>query len=199
MAGSLNKIFEPKHLRGLVFSSFILIILFVGFLIFKPFYLDFAIVRYLLLIIISIFIALLFFILWPHDAILEKVPHLDIPVKVAGPIVLWVLVFIITNKLLPDDISQTKMFIVKAAKENVRIPYDSDMKILDKSNTYDLQFRLIEDLKLKTHLWGIVIDFPRGSSTIETEIYIDPYMPIALKFDRTKAIIEFPPLVLKPM
>jgi hypothetical protein len=199
MAKSLNKIFEARHLRFLVFSSFILVILFVGFLIFKPFYLDFAIVRYLVLIVISIFIALLFFILWPHDAILEKVPYMDIPLKVAGPIVLWVLVFLVTNKLLPDDINQTKMFIIKAAKESVRIPYDSDMKIVDKSNTYDLQFRLIEDLKLKTHLWGIVIDFPRGTSTLETEVLIEPYLPVTLKFDRTKSIIEFPPLILKPM
>jgi hypothetical protein len=199
MPDNFNSIFQPKHLRLLVFLSLFLIILFIGFLIFKPFHLDFAIVRYLLLIVISVFIALLFFILWPHDAIMEKVPQLNLPIKVAGPIVLWVLVFFVTNNLLPNDINQTKMFIVKASNKNVRIPYDSDMKIIDNTNTYDLQFKLIEDLKLKTHLYGIVIEFPKGASTIETEISVEPYLPIKLVFDRTKSIIEFPPLVLKPM
>ena len=73
-----TSIFEPKHFRWLVFMSFLLVLIIVFFLIIFPGYLDFEIIRFFALIIISLYLSLMFFILWPHNATLEKIPLVNL-------------------------------------------------------------------------------------------------------------------------
>lgn len=175
-------IFEPKHFRWLVFTSFVFVLSIIVFLIIFPGYLDFEIVRFLALIIISLYLSIMFFILWPHNATIEKIPLINLSVKIAGPVVLWLVIFMITNKLMPNDNIQEKVFIINKADENFRVPYH-DTKL--KSDETVLDYMMIENASSKSHLRAIYIKFPKGKSNIKVRLEFAKYKPHDVTLTRT--------------
>ncbi|MBL7770014.1 MAG: hypothetical protein JNK20_13610 [Flavipsychrobacter sp.] len=176
-----SSIFEAKHFRWLVFSSFLFVLVIILFLIIFPGYLDFEIVRFLALIIISLYLSLMFFIIWPHNATLDKIPHLNLTIKVAGPIVLWLLIFLITNKLMPSDNIQEKVFTINKSNESFRVPYHETTL---KSDETVLDYMMIEDVIYKSHLKAIYVKFPKGKTSVKAQLQFTKYKPINVILDR---------------
>jgi hypothetical protein len=177
-----TSIFEPKHFRWLVFMSFLLVLIIVFFLIIFPGYLDFEIIRFFALIIISLYLSLMFFILWPHNATLEKIPLVNLSVKIAGPIVLWIIIFLITNKIMPKENIQEKVFFINKADETFRVPYHETTL---KSDEAILEYMMIEDAVYKTHLKAIYVKFPKGKSEIKAQLQFTKYQPLNVVLSRT--------------
>lgn len=186
-----SAVFEPKHFRWLVFTSFIFVLSLIVFLIGFPGYLDFEIVRFLVLILVSLYLSLMFFILWPHNANIENIPLINLPVKMAGPVVLWLVIFLITNRLMPDDNMQEKVFIINKADENFRVPYH-DTKL--KSDETVLDYMMIEDADAKSHLRAVYVKFPKGKSDLKARLEFTKYKPIDLTLTRNTNSIFIPKL-----
>jgi hypothetical protein len=177
-----NEIFEAKHFRWLVFSSFTIVLFLIIFLLLNPDYLDFEIIRFLVLILISLYLSLMFFILWPHNATLEKIPFLDLSVKVAGPVVLWIVIFTLTNNLMPSDNNQERMYIINKASETYRIPYHQTFL---KCNDTSVDYMLVEDPINKSNLKAVFVKFPKGKSIIKVRLEFARYKPVDLILTRT--------------
>lgn len=90
--GNFNsKIFPDKHLRVLAYFSFASAIGLIIFILVKPFYMEIGNVKFGISVLLALLFSIFFFILWPQKATLEQVPLINLPIKLVGPIVLWVI------------------------------------------------------------------------------------------------------------
>jgi len=179
--------FEAKHFRWIVFSSFFLVLGILIYLIYNPTILDYNVIKSIVLILISLYLTLMFFILWPHNATLDKVPYLNSKLKIAGPIVLWIVIFIVTNNIIPESNSQEKTFIIYKTNPNFRVPYH-DTKLI--SEEISENYLMIEDPDFNSHLKAIYVKFPPGKNIINAFLHFDRYKPYPIKLDRQANIIK---------
>ncbi len=179
--------FEAKHFRWIVFASFILTIGILVYLIYNPTILDYNVIKSLVLVLISLYLTLMFFILWPHNATLDKVPYLNSTLKIAGPVVLWIVIFIITSNIIPDSNSQERIFIIYKTNPNLRIPFH-DTKLISEqiSNNY----MMIEDPDFNSHLKAIYVKFPPGIEKVDAVLHFNRYKPYPIILNRKSNIIK---------
>jgi len=178
--------FEAKHFRWIVFSSFLLVIGILIYLIYNPTILDYNVIKSFVLVLFSLCLTLIFFILWPHNATLDKVPYLNSTLKIAGPVVLWIVIFIITSNIIPDNTSQEKTFIIHKTNPNLRIPFH-DTKLISEqiSNNY----MMIEDPEFRTHLKAIYVKFPPGIEEVDAVLHFNRFKPYPIILNRKYNIV----------
>jgi hypothetical protein len=133
---------------------------------------------------------LFFFILWPHEASLKNIPVINLPVNVAGPVVVWTILFLLLMKFVPDSPATWKYFKIESES---RVPYISGSTIKSK---YNLDGKVVFKQGALTHLEGIFIEFPIGVETIDAQIEMLPFKPVPVEINRKQDYISIPQKLL---
>lgn len=179
-----------KHLLIIGYLALLVSIALLIFILIDPYRLEFPAAKFVFLIIISFLISLFFFILWPHEASLKTIPAINLPVNVAGPVVIWTILFLLFMKFIPDSPPTWKYFKIESEG---RVPYISSSTIKSK---YNLDGKFVFKQGTLTHLDGIFIEFPIGVEKIDAQIVMPPLSPISVSIDRKQDFITIPQKLL---
>ena len=197
--GSANKklhlIFSSRQLRSMAYASWVIVLLVCCFIIVKPNSLEFDVVRVTICLLISLQLSIFFFVFWPQELEMKVIPLVHLPVRVTGPIVLWVIVLALLLVVIPNKYAHWAFYIPKVNNQSVQVPYHRGIEI-GKENGEDLIYHLVEKKGRGQlgSLEGVFIQFRPGEDSIKANLHIPGYNPMKVTLYRDKDVLDLPEL-----
>ena len=131
------------------------------------------IARFILCATIAVYLSVFFFVLYPAKFELEKFPVLNLPVKTTGPIVLWLVVFLLLLKLMPaTPDGYGRMFDASNAARALDVCNNDDRSCtleaalveLEFADKKDITYYIVRDNTIPRLMAGIYIKFLPGDA-----------------------------------
>jgi hypothetical protein len=94
-----------RQQQWLALSAFVMISLVLAFAIFRWELFEFPVPRFIFATAVATYISVFFFIFYPAQFRLDRIPGINLPVRVTGPIVLWFVVLFAIWSAMPDGSS----------------------------------------------------------------------------------------------
>jgi hypothetical protein len=152
------------------------------FMALAPRYYDHAAVRFALCVLITVPLTVFFFIFWPQELKLTKIPVIDLSVTIAGPVVLWLILFLLLLKVMPPcERPHPEYFALSPGNDPSRVPYHTGTQLLQKDRTSRLCYP-VADPGDASSLKGVVIEFRPGEDHIEGTLQVPKYPPLLVEF-----------------
>ncbi len=193
----INPIFSPRELRAIAYCAVALTVLVSIFVLAWPWYLEVPNVRTIVCVLLSLAISLFFFVFWPQEIEVKHVPIANIPVRVAGPVVLWFVVLQLFLFIMPTASDGGQLFFVRPNDPDGNVQYFSTSKLRRASDGSPVEASFVPDPAKQGHLGAVFVKFKPGESEIEAEFATGFYDTAVLTFRRGERMVQFPELTLK--
>src|SRR5262245_27113352 len=132
-------VFSLRQLKALGICSLIIVMAISAFLIAKPTYLEYDVARTSVCVLISLYLSIFFYLFWPQEIEIKYIPIINLPIRVAGPIVLWFVVLALLLKILTP---QGSNWVFYTPIHDGPVFYLSDTAIT-KNDGGDLEYHLV--------------------------------------------------------
>ncbi len=129
---------------------------------------------------LGVCLAVLFFVFWPDKFVMDKVPYINVPVRVTGPVVLWIVVFLLLWALVPRADRYGGLFHPDGNKEPIFFSTEDTLKRVDGK---EYEYRLIPD-KEQRLLEAVYVEFDKGEDTFEAVFKHHNRREVRVKFVR---------------
>jgi hypothetical protein len=176
-------LFTTPQLRWMAAAAAAVLLAVCAFMFRAPSYYEYEIVRFLVCFLLTVALAIFFFILWPQELKLTKVPVINVPVTIAGPVVLWLILFLLLLREMPAAGKHWEFFALSergGAKANV--PYFSETAVKADGKNPDF-FYLVKDANAST-LRGIFVEFSPGETRIDGTLAVPYHKELPVTFLR---------------
>lgn|GEM_PF-3094873 len=168
--GPLFKVF-PRPLVivfGVLSGTFLLAVVYFGM--FQSFRFQDPMARSWLVVAFSVCFAIFFFLFFPQEIKIEKIAPfdraIDLGVKIAGPVALFLIIFSVLNKFIPPgtDLS-TRYFEARYASGEANVGgYQDNFKIDWHGENKPTFIRVMDD---NANLQGVIVEFSGGATKYE--------------------------------
>jgi hypothetical protein len=180
--------FGPVQLKLMGFTAIILTCGLVLYLFLNGHRLETQSARVLICLLVSLLLGIFFFVWWPHKYELDKIPLVNLPVRVAGPIVVWLVIFVLLLQVMPREDAPYKAYSLVNAPTGA-IQYHRGIKVVRKDGR-DVDFELIEDRNKLGQLSKILIRFDPGEDEMAAELRIPLHKPLPVIFRRSDTSVD---------
>jgi hypothetical protein len=179
--GRLISLVPPRLVLALAVVAFVTAgILLAGGLVW-PERFEHSTARFLLCAAVALNLAIFFFIIYPQDVKLTKVPVINVSVPLVGPIVLFILMLLFLWTLMPEPPTVARRFFIpyEGGQRAERISFDT-VKITpaEESFTY---YVVPNDRRF---LAGVYVEFGRGKEQYKALFAAPFYKPVEITFQR---------------
>jgi hypothetical protein len=177
-----TNIFTPAQLRVMGFSSIALALVVLGFGLLVPDRLDTPMARFLVCLTVSVFLSIFFFVFYPHRYELDRIPLVNLPIRVVGPVVLWIAVLLLLLELAPQSTAHPvgRLFIIKANIERFHYLPDTLLEPMGKH----FKWRLVENRDKPREALGFYVEFEPGDHIYEAWVKHINQQPVKVEFRR---------------
>jgi hypothetical protein len=150
----------------------------------EPSHYEHEVVRFVFCFLLTLCLSVFFFIFWPQELKLTQVPVINLSVTVAGPVVLWLILFLLFLQVMPPSIAgkQWEFFTpINEGGSKASVLYHSTISVRAEGKE-SVPFRLVPETKDAT-LRGIFIQFRAGEDQIKA-ILVLPNRELPVTFKR---------------
>jgi hypothetical protein len=144
--------------------------------------------RFLICLLVSLLLGIFFFVWWPKQYELERIPIINLPVRVAGPVVLWLAIFLLLLRVMPKEDAPYRPYSLVNPPSG-KIQYHSEIKVI-RDGGREADYELIEDRNRSGCLGKILIKFDPGEDEIRASLHIPLYRPLPVTFRRSESAID---------
>lgn len=180
--------FGLAQLRVMGFTAVILTCGLVLYLFLNVHRLETQTARFLICLLVSLLLGIFFFVWWPSQYELDKIPIINLPVRVAGPIVVWLVIFVLLLQVMPREDAPYKAYSLVNAPTGA-VQYHRGIKVIRKGGK-EAEFELIEDRNLLGRLGKILVRFDPGKDEIAAELRIPLHKPLPVIFRRIESTVD---------
>lgn len=180
--------FGPGQLRVMGFAAVILTVGLILFLFLNGHRLETQTARALICLLVSLLLGIFFFVWWPRQYELDRIPIINLPVRVTGPIVVWLVIFVLLLQVMPREDAPARVYTLVNAPSGV-IRYHPEIKVVRKDGR-EPEFELIEDRNSAGNLGKILIKFEPGEDALVAELRIPLHKPLSITFLRSESTVD---------
>jgi hypothetical protein len=146
---------------------------------FQPLQFEYRITQIILCLACAVYLSVFFFVFYPSEYRLERVPYLNLPVQVSGPVAICIVVFSLLLFVMPGE--RTGRFI----KFNPNLPlyFSERTTVVPKDGTQRFTCYVVGNPGTM-ELYGVFIEFPPGISKCPATIKHPFYEPLDFTFTR---------------
>jgi hypothetical protein len=194
-------LFTRPQLRWMAVVALAVLLLVCLFLVLVPRQYDHEAVRFAVCVLLTMCLAIFFFIFWPQELKLTKLPGINLSVSVAGPVVLWLVLFPFLLYWMPpcekpahEERSHLEYFALSPETARSAVPFHTGVKLLKKDGKGPV-FYPVADPGDASALKGVVVEFAPGEDLIRATLQVPNYPPLFVEFRRgagTAAVSETP-------
>lgn len=185
--------FGPAQLRVMGFTAVILTCGLVLYLFLNVHRLETQTARFLICLLVSLLLGIFFFVWWPRQYELDKIPIVNLPVRVAGPIVAWLVIFVLLLQVMPREDAPYKAYTLVNAPTGA-VQYHRAIKVT-RAGGRAVDFELIEDRHRVGRLGKILVKFEPGEDEIAARLHIPLHKPLPVLFRRSESTVDVSQLV----
>jgi hypothetical protein len=187
---STPPLFSKKTLRLIFLASLLIAGLVFTFSLLTPTILETGTARYLVCLLLSLCLAIAFFVFWPQRLELTKIPYTEIPLRVTGPIALWLAVFSLFLTTMPREDVFARVFTpIQNGKEYVFL-YDRGTKLQRNGAGPAISYQLIESRDKLGELLGIYVEFEKGEDSFSAWLTHHGFDPVLVTFSREASTFD---------
>jgi hypothetical protein len=194
LAGPLyQQVLSPQLLQWLAIVSFSVTVGILLFWAFNPSSLNNSVARFVASILVATLFAVFFFVFYPDQLEMSLPAVLGTSIRLAGPIVLFFVVFWLVHSYMPTPAAGKLFEVFKDGERGGMYLGDSSTTSL-KGRDKDMppQHMLVGFPDGRRQLYGIYVIFPDGVSTVKVALHHEGWtedLPLELNRDGT-AIID---------
>jgi hypothetical protein len=127
--------------------------------------------RAIFAVAISLYLALFFFVLYPQQIALSKIPGVGVPVRLVGPVVLWiVLVLLLLNVVLPTP-PEGRLFEPRYNGEEIDIRFGS-IELKGRENSSAPSYLKVPKNENDRELQGVYIRFESDQASCKAVVEV---------------------------
>ncbi len=191
--GNIPPLFSERQLRRMAYAAVGILLFLSTFVIVKPSYLEFEVVRFTTCLLLSLCLAIFFFVFWPQQLELTEIPVIKLPVRVTGPVVLWIIVLLFLLALMPQSAGNYCQFF---RPEPPRLAFSSRIK-LEGTKGEPLASHFAEDDRKPGYVGGVYVTFPRGVGSLSANLKVPDHNTLEVTFSRGLNTFDVSGLALK--
>jgi hypothetical protein len=185
--------FSPRQLTIMGVAAILIIIGLIIYLFEHVSRLETLTARFLICLLVSLLLGVFFFVWWPGRYELDKIPVINLPVRVAGPVVLWLVLFNLLLYVMPKEDSPYRMFSLVNPPHGP-IPYHRGITVV-REGGLPADFELIEDRANVGRLAKILVRFGPGEEEFKASLNVPLHKPLSVVFRRSDSLIDVSHLV----
>ena len=162
----MPSVFNQNQLKILAVAALVAVSGLLAWGLVQPSRFEAEVPRFLLCAAISVYLSVFFFVFYPDRYELDTVPVLNLPVRVVGPVALWIIVFLLLWKVMPVGTEAGRLFSINANKP-LYYPSNTTLELPD--GTPLMNWQLVPDRNNPSVLFGVYISFPTGIAQYRTQ------------------------------
>lgn len=184
-----SPLFSRTLLRVLFFVSISIAAAIFCIVLARPQIVESSTVRYMICLFLSLCLAIAFFVFWPARLEMERVPIINLPVRVTGPVVLWFIVFTLFLNTMPREERFARIYKAVSNGREYLFMYDRNTK-LDRNDGSPLVYQLVPNRDRLGELFGIYVEFKPGEQSIPARLTHYGHDPLDVVFERDKTTFD---------
>jgi hypothetical protein len=180
--------FEPLQLKIMGFAAVILTCCIIFYLFQNVARLETNSARVLVCLMVSLLLGIFFFVWWPAHFELTAVPIINLPMRVVGPVALWLAILTLLMNIMPREDAPYRSYSLVNAP-NGQLHYHRGIRIV-RPEGVEVEFDLIESRSEPGRLKNILVRFRSGEEDISANLLIPRYKPLSVVFRRSEGLID---------
>ena len=177
----------PLHFRIVAAAAILGTLVLFVFALLSPSQVESRPSQFFLCAAIGVCLSVMFFVFWPDKYAMDKVPYLHLPVRVTGPVVLWIVVFLLLWTLVPRADRHAGLYYLTGQAEDI---YYNSEDTLRRADNMPLVCSLIPD-KDRQKLEAFYVEFPPGEDTLHLIFQHRKRPAFAFAATRTNHTLDF--------
>ncbi len=193
--GNTRPLFTAAQLRLMAFAAMAVLLVLSAYTIFRPYSLEDEMVRFTICLLTSLSLSIFFFVFWPQQLELREIPVINLPVRVTGPVVLWVVVFLFLLRLMPESNGNACQFFRPDMAGEQPLAFSARIRLVDVEPK--CAYHIVPDEKESSQLGGVYVTFPQGVATVAASLKVPFHKPLRVEFSRSRSTVRMSGLELE--
>lgn len=154
--------FSPAFLRVLATAAVAAAALLLVVFLVWPARLESETARFVFCLMVSLDLAIFFFVFYPTRLEMTEVPVIKLPVRLVGPIVLFVVLLVLLLQLAPSGTQVARLIRPVSHGKSVMVRYSSETTITPREGELAFTWYLVPERERPGVLAGVYVEFAPG-------------------------------------